>query len=244
MSKLSVYTNKGTKKKSGISLPKEMQEDVNMRLVAQAIRVYEDKMHPGLSQVKTRGEVTASQRKIYRQKGTGRARHGEISAPIFVGGGKAHGPKGIKRELFMPKKMRSKAYKMATTMKAKDGEIVVVEGLSKIKKTKEAAELINKIIEKEKLNPNSKFLFALSEHNKDVVLYLRNLKNVSTVPFASLNAYNVFYSSVVLIDKEALEKESSGSNKGSKRSTAKKQKANKESERTKKKTKKGKGRSA
>ena len=143
MNKLNVYTSKGVKK-APVSFPKVFQEKENLVLLAQAIRVYEWKKHPGLSKVKTRGEVVASTRKIYRQKGTGRARHGAKSAPIFVGGGKAHGPRGVKRKLAFPRKMRQRALKIALTMKAKDRAMIVIEEISSLKKTKEAQQLLNK----------------------------------------------------------------------------------------------------
>ena len=113
---------------------------INKILLTQAIRVYTARRHPGLSKVKTRGEVIASTRKIYRQKGTGQARHGAISAPIFVGGGVAHGPKGVKRQLSLPKKMRRKALSIALSVKAKEGNLLVVEGISKLKKNKRGSQ--------------------------------------------------------------------------------------------------------
>lgn len=205
MSKLSTYTIKGIKKKTGIDLPKDMGADINMRLLAQAIRVYEDRKHPGLSKIKSRSEVTASKKKIYRQKGTGRARHGKISAPIFVGGGKAHGPTGVKRVLFMSKKMKEKALKMAFSLKAKEGKLVIVDGLSALKKTKDVVQMIKQIANSEKINSKTTFLFALSAKNKDTLLYLRNIKNVVTIPFDSLNAHNIYFANIIVVDKEALE---------------------------------------
>src|SRR3990167_4620035 len=97
MPKADTYSSKGTKQE-GVNLPKALfGEKQNDKLLAQAIHVYRDRQHLGNSKVKTRGEVTATTRKWYRQKGTGRARHGAVSAPLFVGGGVAHGPKGINR---------------------------------------------------------------------------------------------------------------------------------------------------
>lgn len=133
MIKLNVYSQNGTKKTS-INMPKDLIEKENRTLLAQAIRVYESGKHPGLSKVKTRGEVRASKRKIYRQKGTGQARHGAKSAPIFVGGGKAHGPKGVKRVLSLPRKMRQKALKIALSMKAGEKRLVVIDGVGSLKK--------------------------------------------------------------------------------------------------------------
>src|SRR3990170_7427665 len=129
MIKLTIYSAKGTRKGS-TNLPKSFIEKENLALLSQAVRVYEDRKHPGLSKVKTRGEVTASTRKIYRQKGTGGARHGAISAPIFVGGGIAHGPKGVKRILSLPKKMRKKALISSLNWKLKDSELFVIDGFT------------------------------------------------------------------------------------------------------------------
>lgn len=204
MTKLNVYSAKGVKK-AAVSLPKRFQEKLNLPLLAQAIRVYEARRHPGLSKVKSRGEVKASTRKIWRQKGTGRARHGAISAPIFVGGGIAHGPKGVKRELKLPKNMRRKALNMALTLKAKAGEVVVVDGVSSLKKTKEAALLLNKIVTSVKeRKANGRFTFVLSDKNLGARLALRNLASTSVVSFKNLNAHKAYFGGVLLIDKEAL----------------------------------------
>ncbi len=209
MNKINTYSIKGIKKNTDFELPKDLSEEVNIRLLAQAIRVYENRLHPGLSQVKTRAEVVASKKEVYRQKGTGRARHGKITAPIFVGGGKAHGPDGKKRMLSLPKKMRDKAFKMAMTMKARQGNLFVIEKIFDIKKTKDASEMLKKIFETEKIKPDSKVLIALSDNHKDTVLYLRNIANVSTVPYSSLNAYNVYFSKIVIVDEEAFEEKNS-----------------------------------
>ena len=185
-------------------LPHDLEVKASKVLLAQAIRVYTDRLHPGLAKVKRRGEVAYSTRKIYRQKGTGRARHGDRGAPIFVGGGVAHGPKGVKRELRLPKKLAQMAFKLALTLKAKEGEIVVVDNLSSLTKTKDAFSLINKIRVGQG-GRAGKFTFALSEGNRAVNLVLRNLENVVTLPFRNLNAYKVFYGGGLVIDKEVLE---------------------------------------
>src|SRR3989344_3759198 len=134
MVKLDVYSAKGIKK-GYANLPERFVEKENLPLLAQAIRVYEARLHPGLAKVKTRGEVIASTRKIYRQKGTGGARHGAKSAPIFVGGGVTHGPKGLKRILTLPAKMRKKALGTALSLKAKEEKVFVIDGVSGFKKS-------------------------------------------------------------------------------------------------------------
>lgn len=202
MIELNVYSIKGVKKPK-VTLPHDLEVKASKVLLAQAIRVYTDRLHPGLAKVKTRGEVSYSTRKIYRQKGTGGARHGGRGAPIFVGGGVAHGPTGVKRELRLPKKLAQKAFKLALSLKARDGEVVVVDGLSSLKKTKDAFNLINKIRAGQGVRA-TKFTFAISEGSRAVRLTLRNLGNVETLPFKDINAYKVFYGGVLVIDKEAL----------------------------------------
>ncbi len=204
MSKLQVYSAKGIKKPV-VSLPKNMQANINMPLLSQALRVYEDRQHPGLSKVKTRSEVSLSTRKVWRQKGTGRARHGARSAPIFVGGGIAHGPKGVKRKLSLPKKMRQKALAVALTHKASEGKVILVDNFSDLKKTKEAVQLLTSIREKEKeIGKNSRFTVCLSPENIQAKLAFRNIKEVEIILFDQLNAHNVYFSAVLLIDSQAI----------------------------------------
>jgi large subunit ribosomal protein L4 len=210
--KLNVYDNKGVKKGT-FEMPKSFVQKENLSLLAQAVRVYEDRKHSGTSKVKTRHQVSISRRKIYRQKGTGGARHGAKSAPIFVGGGIAHGPKGVKRVLNLPQKMRQKALGIALTLKAKEGKLFTIESLAGLKKTKDAKNLVDKIAKSETgINKSDRFLFAVNG-SVEKVKALRNLKNVFALPFSNLNAYNVHFSSVVLLDKEALNKSTAGAGK-------------------------------
>ena len=203
--KVNIYTSKGNKKKTGFTLPKDYSSKVNLPLLAQAVRVYEWNSHPVRGKAKTRAEVVATTKKWYRQKGTGNARHGAKSAPIFVGGGKAHGPRILKRSLSLPKKMVKNALLSAISMKAKNGSLFVVEELDKIKKTKEANELIENIISD--FGKKAKVAVCLSPKNKKSRLYFRNIKDVKMYDFNNLNAYNVAKSSVLLIDKDSFEKE-------------------------------------
>jgi large subunit ribosomal protein L4 len=202
MSKANVYSVKGVKGQA-ITLPKNFSEKENKILLAQAIRVYENRLHPGLSKTKRRGDVIATTRKVWRQKGTGRARHGARSAPIFVGGGKAHGPTGTKRRLVLPKKMRQKSLNIALSMKAKNGQVIVVGNTSSLKKTKEAKNLIDKIISKEKkMKKGQRFTFVLADGNLQARLALRNIKKVGVIDHKNLNAYQVFFGEVLVFDKD------------------------------------------
>jgi len=178
--------------------------------LAQAMRVYEARGHVGLAKAKTRAEVERTKKKWYRQKGTGGARHGAKSAPIFVGGGVAHGPRPIERKLSLPKRMAKKALYVALGLKAKDGAIVVADGLAKIKKTKDAQNLIDRI------KKGGNFTFALSQDNIGASKYLKNIKNAVAVPFKDLNAYKVFLAGVLVLDKDNFKKATATKKKGEK----------------------------
>ena len=204
MIKVSTYSSTGTKG-TDTTLPKRYETPVNDVLLAQALRVYEWRSHTGLSKTKSRGEINLTKSKWYRQKGTGRARHGAKSAPIFVGGSKAHGPKGVKRQLSLNKDMRVKSLNVALSLKAKDKDVVIVSGISNVKKTKEAQILINKISDKHKGKKKIRVTFVLSEENRPVQLALRNLKDVGVLYARNLNAYDVYFGGLLIVDKDALE---------------------------------------
>lgn len=204
MSKALVFSAKGVKT-GNVNLPKEFSEKENLAILAQAIRVQTARIHTGLSKVKTRSEVDRTKKKVYRQKGTGGARHGSRSAPIYVGGGVAHGPKGVKRELKIPRNMAKRALNIALTLKAKDGKVVLVNGLGAIKKTKEVVRLIDKIVGHAG-SKQDRFTFALADTNLESRRNLENIEKVAVLPYRNLNAYQVFFGGVLVVDKEALEK--------------------------------------
>ena len=119
MTQIKVYTTTGS---TTSTLPKELNFKPNMGLLAQARHILNDSVHPRLARAKTRSEVALSHKKIYKQKGTGGARHGAKSAHIFVGGGVVHGPTGEKRKLNLPTKMKKVALKIALINKFKAGK--------------------------------------------------------------------------------------------------------------------------
>jgi large subunit ribosomal protein L4 len=203
MLKAQVFSAKGIK--SGeVSLPSFSEDKLNLFTLSQAIRVYEDRRHPGLSKVKTRAEINATKKKLYRQKGTGGARHGAKSAPIFVGGGVAHGPKGIKRRLVLPQKLARKALKIAVSLKVKEEELFVVSGAKGIVKTKDAQALLEKL-SKVLGKTIKRATFAYSPENSGVYRATKNIQGFRSVAFADLNAHSVYLGGVVLLDKDALE---------------------------------------
>lgn len=143
-----------TGKEAGeLDLPKELfGAKVNKTLLAQALRVYLSNQKSHWGHTKTRGEVQGSTRKIYKQKGTGRARHGSKMAPIFVKGGIAMGPRKRDVELGLPKKMKKAALVSALSQKLSEKQVFGVTGLDKASgKTKEAAQFIKNFGQKSAL---------------------------------------------------------------------------------------------
>ena len=190
---------------ASINLPPRFGGVINKALLAQALHVYGDRKHFGFSKTKRRGEITGSTRKIYRQKGTGNARHGAKSAPIFVGGGKAHGPRGLKKTLNLSKKLRVKALESAFSLKVKEKKVFVVTNISSLEKTKDANTLLNKIIEKENnVKKVDKFTILLSEKNSNKSKFLRNIDKATATSYKDLDAYSVYFGGAIVIDSEAV----------------------------------------
>ena len=190
--------NLTSSKPGSVALPKGLGEKVSPDFLAQAIRVYGNRAHPGLAKSKTRAEVRCSTRKIYKQKGTGGARHGAKSAPIFVGGGTAHGPKNIRRILSLPKKMKKQALNMALSHKASRGEIVMVDDLAGIKKTKQAAGLLKKILTDNKEAKRATLVFA--KDSSASRMFFRNISEVTKVDWQDINAHGIFYGGLIILD--------------------------------------------
>lgn len=203
--KIDVFNIKGEKTGS-LSLPKEIfAAKINPQLMAQAVRVYLSNQRRAGAKTKTRAEVSGSGRKIWRQKGTGRARHGDMYAPIFVGGGVAHGPTGKENfKLKMSQKMKRKALFSALTSKFQAGEIVAVKGLEKMKpKTKEMVKILEKLKLKTK---NLKALIVLSETVENIIRPARNIKGVNLTQANFLNTYEVLNAGKLVFMKKSVDK--------------------------------------
>jgi large subunit ribosomal protein L4 len=190
------------------NLPKEIfGGKINPTLMAQAVRVYLANQRQGTHSTKTRGEVEGSSKKIYRQKGTGGARHGSKRAPIFVKGGLVFGPKPRDYSLSLPQKMRKAALISALSQKVKDGEVIVLSGLTKIEpKTKVMAELIQKVTDDKK--GKRKTLLVTSANPKELENVFRagrNISNVEVLNAKFLNTYQVLKHKNLLFMKESIE---------------------------------------
>jgi len=156
------------------------------------------KRRAGTHKILTRAEVDRTKKKVYRQKGTGQARHGARSAPLFVGGAKAMGPVNHSHEFDLPKKVRALGLRHALSSKAKDGGIVVIDQATvKEVKTNDLAKRLGKIGAEKALVVDGVF-------EKTFELSARNLSNVSLLPAAGLNVYDIMQSEKVVLTKAAL----------------------------------------
>jgi len=197
--KLVKYTAAGTK--SSISVADEIfAVKINQPLLSQVINSYLSNRRQGTSKVQTRSQVSRTKSKWYKQKGTGRARHGARSANIFVGGGVVHGPTGLANwQRVIPKKLRSKALAVALSAQAENcsvhAGIVSLNG-----KTKSAAQLIESL----KLPKNSKLLVVLHQPNQKVIRAFRNLPRVKVIRVQDMNALDVSASDHLLFMPEAV----------------------------------------
>lgn len=195
--KAAIYGVNGASKGT-LTLPVEIfGATPNKALISQAVRVYLANQRQGNASTKTRSEVIGSTRKIYRQKGTGRARHGALKAPLFVGGGVAHGPKPHSFDMDMPKKMRRAALISALSQKAQEGLIKVVEG-DFSGKTKEVSVLL-KAMELSSKGKIQRTLFVIDE-NQNATRAAHNVNNLKIESASTLSTYGVMaYKNVVFM---------------------------------------------
>lgn len=174
--------------------------EVNRGLMHQAYVRQMANARLGTHKTKTRGEVSISTAKIYRQKGTGRARHGSRNAPIFVGGGKAHGPIPHKYTKDMPKKMVRAALRNALSAAVLDEQLVVVDKLSvSAPKTKEVSKVLDALV------GSSSALVLLAERNENLERGIGNLDRAFYLRASYLNVRDLLTYDKVIVPLDALE---------------------------------------
>jgi large subunit ribosomal protein L4 len=175
----------------------------NPAILAQALRIYTSNSHQKTHKVLTRGEVDGSTRKIYRQKGTGNARHGAKYAPIFVGGGIAHGPNGVRPEnMVLPKAMRRRALAAAMEQKLADA---AVSGLTNLKTLTTKTSTIAKLLATATKHPQNSVLVVTDGRASLLYQSISNLQGVTMKRAALVNAYDLVASDHLLLTKKALE---------------------------------------
>lgn len=198
--KVSLYSTKGKTRKE-IELPDHIfAAPVNEAVMHQALIRQLANARLGTHKTKTRGEVRGGGRKPWRQKGTGRARHGSTREPQWRGGGTVFGPQPRSYRQKMPKKMRRLALKGGLTVKAQAGKILVLDGLEMEEpKTKEMSTIL------ENLKVEDSALILLPERNTTVERSARNIPGVKTLRAHYLNLRDLLSHDWLIMPLGALE---------------------------------------
>lgn len=153
----------------------------------------------GTHKSKTQGEVSGSTRKIWRQKGTGRARHGSMKVNLWRGGGTTHGPVPHSYEKKMARKMRRAAYRSALTVKAQDQQIVILDELQMEKpRTREMTTMLDR------LGLEGSVLIMVPDRNENIELSARNLPEVKVLRASYLNIRDLLGYNYLVIPQESL----------------------------------------
>lgn len=189
------------KEVSKVDLPADIFEaKINVGLMHQAYVRQMANARQGTHSTLTRGEIRMTTAKWYRQKGTGRARHGAQSAPIFVGGGRAHGPKPRDYSKKMPKKMRRGAIRSALSTLVRDNQLVVVDKLDiDTPKTKEVRQVLNALV-----NDQSALILVTAEQ-KAMRKSVNNLADAHSIIVDYLNIRDLLKYDKVIMPLDTLE---------------------------------------
>jgi len=192
-----------TKTETKKILEKEIFEvPMNSNLVHQITTSQMSNRRQVIAHTKGRGDVSGGGRKPWKQKGTGKARHGSIRSPIWIGGGVTFGPtneRNFKKDV--PKKMKRKALFMVLSEKAKNDSLIIVDSL-------DLAEIKTKDLKKsiDELNLKGSILIALGELNQNTIKSARNLEKVSTIQATDLNCLDLLNHKYLVIAKDGIEK--------------------------------------
>ncbi len=204
--KVKVYNQKGEEVGTTV-LPKEVFErEINPDLIHQVVVcMMANQRHPW-AHTKDRGEVSGGGKKPWRQKGTGRARHGSIRSPIWVGGGVAHGPRKEKKyKKRIPKRMKRQALLLVLSGKVKDNELVVLDKLEiDTPKTKKMAEIIKNLKEKAKIIEKKSLLIAIPKKDDNIIRSAYNIPRVEVMEARNLNVLELLKYKYLVLPKDSI----------------------------------------
>lgn len=175
--------------------------EVNEHVLYEVVKNYLANQRQGTQSAKTRAEVRGGGKKPFRQKGTGNARQGTISAPHFVGGGVAFAPKPRDYSYKLPKKVKRLAFRSALSSKINAGEVIILDSLAlDAPKTKDMVNVLANI------KAERKALVVTLEKNENVVKSSSNIKGVESSFVGSLNVYEILNHTSLVMTKEAADK--------------------------------------
>jgi large subunit ribosomal protein L4 len=172
---------------------------LNEGLIHAAVRNFMANARQGTSATKVRGDVSGSGRKLWKQKGTGRARIASLRSPLWKGGGNVHGPQPRDWSYNMPKKMRQGALRSALSERVREGKVTLVDGWSFDKpKTKDFVDSLKN------LGFAGKTLIVDSLDNENLILSTRNVQSTKVVNSFALNIYDLLYHEQLIISEAAV----------------------------------------
>jgi large subunit ribosomal protein L4 len=173
--------------------------ELNESLIYYAVNNYLTNQRRGTVQTKTRGNVSGSGRKLWKQKGTGRARVASLRSPLWKGGGNVHGPQPRDWATKIPTKMKRGALKSALSERLREGALVVVEGFGiDDHKTKTFVAIA------ENFGWDNKTLIVETTPEKNLILSSRNVPGVTVASNANVNIYDVLYHDKIVFTKDAI----------------------------------------
>lgn len=179
--------------------------ELNESLIHTAVKNYLANARQGTSATKTRGNVSGSGRKLWKQKGTGRARIASLRSPLWKGGGNVHGPQPRDWSSQLPKKMRRGALRSALSERLREGNLIIIEEFGiENPKTKEFIGVLNTLglVENKK---QTKTLIVDSLDNENLIRSSRNVQKTKVTNSYGLNIYDLIYHEKLLISKAAVE---------------------------------------
>ena len=198
---LTVYNIKGEDTGRKVQLNDSIYAvEPNEHVMYLAVKQYLADQRQGTHKSKERSELSGSTRKLFRQKGTGGARRGDINSPLLRGGARVFGPKPRDYSFKLNKKVKALARKSALTCKVNDNEIVVIEDFSFDQiKTKQMVEVLKSFDVNGKRN-----MFVFAEPDRNVVLSARNIQRTEVVLARNLNTYDILNAKKIFITESAL----------------------------------------
>jgi large subunit ribosomal protein L4 len=175
--------------------------ELNEALIHAAVRSFMASARAGTVGTKTRGDVSGSGKKLWKQKGTGRARIASIRSPLWKGGGNTHGPQARDWSYNMPKKMRRGALRSALSERVREGNLIVLEGFALDQpKTKDFVRSLAALGLDE-----TKTLIVDSLENDNLLLAARNVRRAKVVGSYGLNIYDLLYHEKLIVSRAAAE---------------------------------------
>lgn len=201
MPKVAVHNSQGDRVDEIELNPAIFAATINEAAVHEVVVAYLANQRRGTAATKTRGLVRGGGRKPWRQKGTGRARHGSSRSPIWTGGGIVFGPHPRDYTIRLPKKLKRAALKSALTTKYNNNEIIVLDQFSMEQpKTKDVVQLLNN------LGVQGKAVLVTAESAPAVYKSARNIPGVSTNLVNNINTYEVLNSGSLILTRDAVAK--------------------------------------